>query len=123
VGIGGTLPSALLLESGVEAYNGTQGAPSEVMWESVDPDGKYETEWNRIGTIIWVQSPGEPQIVNPAADVIQVTFDACSDFAQENVRHVLAEQPVTSSPCLSEVGSYELPHSTLAIYDVVPQKD
>lgn len=119
VGVGGSFVGAVLLESGVRAYNGTQGAPSHEMWDEIDPDGAYEPAWNRIGAVRWEPGSGEPTVANPAPDVILSTFDACSDFAQQNVAHVLADLAL-SSPCLSKVESFTMPKYTVTIYDVVP---
>lgn len=119
VGVGGGLTTAMLLESGVQAYNGFQGAPSDDMWSAVDPTGAYELQWNRLAGVSWVAGPGEPVVVNPAADQISVTFDACSAFAQANVDYVLADDQRLDRSCLSPVESFELPRSTMLIYEVV----
>ena len=118
IGVGGLLPGAVLIESGVGAMNGTQGAPSLEMWNEIDPTGTFEAEWNRVGAVRWAEGTGEPGIANPAPDVILATFDACSDFAQEHVGRVLADTSL-GSPCLSVVDSFILPKSTLTIYEVV----
>ena len=118
VGVGDLVVPATLLESGVEAYNGTQGSPSEEMWEQIDPTGQFEYQWNRIGGVRWSEAPGEPVVSNPAPDQIAVTFDACSAFAQENVAHVLSSDPMTS-PCLDEVERFDGSGTTLAIYSVI----
>jgi len=121
VGVGGRLTTATLLESGVEGFNGFQGAPSEEMWELIDPDGVYELQWNRLAGVSWTFGDGEPTVSNPAADQILVTFDACSDFAQEHVDFVLADIRVTSgADCLREVDEFEIVDGTLAVYQVVP---
>lgn len=119
VGIGGLLVGAILIESGVETMNGTQGAPSKEMWHEIDPTNQFEAEWNRIGAVRWVPGVGEPRVSNPAPDVILSTFDACSIFAQQNVGRVLADSELTS-PCLDEVSTFDLPKYDLIIYRVVP---
>ena len=119
VGVGGTFLAAVLLESGVEALNGTQGAPSHEMWNEIDPDGQYEEAWNRIGAVRWTPGVGEPAVTNPAPDVILSVFDACSAFAQENVGRVLSDTDI-DSPCLAEVDEFVMAKSTITIYDVVP---
>jgi hypothetical protein len=121
VGVGGMLPAALLIESGVETMNGTQGAPSLEMWDEIDPNGAFEGEWNRIGAVRWTEGTGEPVITNPAPDVILSTFDACSDFAQNHVDRVLSDSRL-DSPCVAEVDRFPLPNQTLTIYDVVPRR-
>ena len=119
IGVGTNLPSALLIEEGVVAYNGTQGAPSRVMWKQVDPTSTYEYQWNRLARIQWVSEPGEPVLTNPAPDVIQGTFDACSDFAQKHVDYVLADRPLPSA-CATRISTEKLPRGArLSIYQVV----
>ena len=120
VGVGGSFTTAVLLESGSEAYNGTQGAPSLEMWDEIDPSGAYEMdlESDRRGALD-ARVMGEPTVSNPVSDVILSTFDACSSFAQEHVGHVLADLDLRS-PCLVAQESFRLPLYTVTIYDVVP---
>jgi hypothetical protein len=118
VGVGDLLVTATLLESGVEAYDGTQGAPSRQMWANVDPSDKYEAAWNRIGRIHWTPAAGEPQVSNPFADDILITFDACSAFAQKHVDYVLANLPLDPT-CLVRESSYSTTGAPLTIYRVV----
>lgn len=121
VGLGGKLTTAMLLESGVQAFNGFQGAPNEDMWDIIDPDQRFEYEWNRLAGISWAAGEGEPVVTNPYADQISVTFDGCSAFAQEHVTYVLSDE--TQSPddaCLREVDSFDLNQTDLTIWEVVP---
>lgn len=121
VGVGTSLPTAMLQESGVRAYNGLQGAPSDEMWEQIDPSGAYEFNWNRLGGVNWVPEAGDvPRVFNPAPDLVYVTFDACNDFAQRNVDYVLTDVEGVDDACLSELDSFKLPGSTATIYRVVP---
>ena len=120
VGIGSTLPSALLIETGVRAYNGVQGAPSDEMWSEIDPDGEYTYQWNRLGGISWDRGTGEPVVSNPAPDQIRVVFDACDPFAQENVQYAVTDDGPLTSPCLRQVDEVELVDGQLRIYEVVP---
>lgn len=117
LGIGDSLVTATLLESGVTAYNGTQGAPSKKMWKQIDPTGKYDYAWNRIGGVIWEPGKGNPVVSNPAPDQIQVTFDACSSFAQTHVAYVLSNKAV-NDPCLTPTTSFATQGSPLTIYRV-----
>jgi len=121
VGLGSSLPTALLLESGVEAYNGVQGAPSKTMWRQIDPSGTYRFEWNRLGNVSWTAGVGDPVVSNPAPDIIMTTFDACAPFAQQHVGHVLSDVAGLSSPCLTPVRSFRLPKSIVTVYDVIPK--
>ena len=100
VGVGDTfIPNALLIQSGMQSYNGFQGAPSPEMWAELDPDGRFEQNWNRLANVSWVAGDGEPTPTNPAPDQIQMNFDSCSDFAQEFVTHVVSDGPLIQS-CL-----------------------
>jgi hypothetical protein len=119
VGVGSSLTSALLVESGVRAYNGTQGAPSMEMWDQIDPEGAYTPRWNRLGHVNWIPGTGDPTVENPAPDVITLTFDACADFAQENVDYVVAEADVDTM-CLRGLEDVPLSDTTLRIFAVVP---
>ena len=120
VGIGEPIVSAMLMESGVEAYNGTQGAPSRPMWKNIDPSGRSESVWNRVAGLTWVQRLGEPALSNPQPNLIQSTFDACSTFAQKHVRYVLADVKIVTSPCLERVSSVRMPGPEMSIYRVQP---
>jgi hypothetical protein len=122
VGIGGVETSAILLESGVRAFNGVQGAPSKTMWHEIDPQGSYKFLWNRLAGIGWVPGTGEPTVTNPAPDQILVSFDACSSFAQKHVDYVLSDTKGLSLSCLVAEQSFRLPKSTLTIYEVAPYK-
>jgi hypothetical protein len=120
VGVGSGVPTAVLLESGVEAFNGFQGAPSRSMWKMIDPKGAFEYQWNRLAGVSWTGGVGEPQVSNPAADQIVSTFDACSAFAQKHVKYVFSDFTGLSTTCLSQIRSFALPHSTVRLYRVGP---
>lgn len=117
IGIGNPLITATLVESGVRAYNGVQGAPSKVMWSRVDPKDQYRNQWDRIGFVNWTPGPGEPKVTNPSLDQIVVTFDACSNFAQKNVRYVLTNQSLDSG-CLTSQSRVKTQTSEYTIYRV-----
>ncbi len=87
----------MLVESGVTALNGFQGAPSEEMWAQIDPTGAAEEEWNRLGMVSWVLGTGDPLRAIPTRTQVQMTFDACAPFAQEHVTWVLSEAPIESA--------------------------
>jgi hypothetical protein len=116
--VGDRLPAAILLETGVEAYNGFQGAPSEEMWEEIDPSGAYELQWNRLAAINWMPGEGDPTLVNPYPDQILITFDACAEFAQDNVDYVLTDRTDLVSDCLVPVEGFDIASGELTIYRV-----
>jgi hypothetical protein len=118
VAVGDRLPTAILLESGVRAYNGFQGAPSAEMWDEIDPDGEFELQWNRLAAITWTPGEGDPTLSNPYPDQILVTFDACADFAQDNIDYVLTDRDDLVSDCLAPVEEFEIASGELTIYRV-----
>lgn len=117
VGVGGYVPTAVLLSSGVNAFNGVQTYPPEEMWVSIDPSGRYEDRWNRLANVNWVEGDGEPTVANPARDQIVVSFDSCSDFAQETIEFVLTDLEIDQG-CLREVVAAAEGPSTTRIYEV-----
>jgi hypothetical protein len=117
VGIGGYVPTAMLLETGAHSYNGVQTYPPEEMWHEIDPSGRSEEIWNRLANVNWRDGDGAPQLSLPVRDQIQVSFDGCSRFAQQNVQYVLSDQPVTDS-CISEVREVTQGQQSLWIYRV-----
>jgi hypothetical protein len=118
--VGSGLPTSLLIEQGMQSFSGTQGAPSATMWSQVDPRDAYSYEWNRLGTVRWEFGTGEPVVDNPAPDVIRATFDPCSEFAQQRVRFVIADVDTPDSACLVPVQTYDLPSSTIRIFEIEP---
>ena len=118
VGIGSHIPTAILVQSGVEAYNGVQTYPSDEMWDAIDPSGEFEEEWNRLANVNWTPGNGEPVVSNPVSDQIMVSFDSCSVFAQQNVSKVVADIQLPQ-PCLREVAAEREGASTFWIYEVV----
>ncbi len=112
-----SLPTMMLVESGVTALNGFQGAPSEEMWAQIDPTGAAEEEWNRLGMVSWVLGTGDPAPRNPYPDQVQMTFDACAPFAQEHVTWVLSETPIDSA-CVTLSDTVQEGPTTMRIYEV-----
>jgi uncharacterized protein with PhoU and TrkA domain len=56
-------------------------------------------------------------VSNPVRDQVVVTFDSCSDFAQDNVEFVLTDIEI-DQPCLNEIVTAEEGASTMRIYEV-----
>lgn len=122
VGISTTvLPTMMLVQSGVSSFNGFQSTPSEDMWREIDPADRYEQRWNRLANVTWVAGSGEPAPRNPAPDQIQLTFDSCGPFAQDNVDWVLADAEVDQA-CLVPVSEIEQGPTTMRIYEVSPPR-
>ncbi|MEP6562827.1 MAG: hypothetical protein ABJD68_17340, partial [Nakamurella sp.] len=51
VGVGDFAPTGLLVQSGVQAYNGVQTYPPALMWQQIDPTGRYSDIWNRLANV------------------------------------------------------------------------
>lgn len=122
VGVGTYEAVSLMMQSGVEAYNGFQTYPPKKMWAEIDPDGDRESIWNRLARVSWTWGPGEPTINAPYADQIQLTFDACSVFSQQNVDYILADETPPSMNCLVELAHETQGKTDMKIYRVVPAK-
>jgi len=121
LGVGSQSVMALLMQTGVEAYNGVQIYPPDELWDDVDPDGDDEQSWNRLGHIQWQFGVGEPELSAPQVDVVRGTFDPCSTFAQENVDYVLTDQPVVDDTCLRPIATVKEANITFQILGVVPE--
>jgi hypothetical protein len=118
VGVGGTpWPNAVLMQAGLPAFNGVQGAPSDEMWDLIDPDGAHEQEWNRLANIYWVPGEGEPDPRNPAPDQIMLTFDSCESFAQENVDFVLSDSEL-DQVCLTPIDTVDDGAVAFHLYEI-----
>ena len=117
VGVGSYIPTAVLVQSGVDAYNGVQTYPPEDMWREIDPEGVFENEWNRLANVNWTPGEGEPVVMNPVRDQILVSFDACSEFAATQVDYVLSDVEI-GSECLTTVAELTEGASMLRIYEV-----
>lgn len=118
VGINTSLVTTMMLvESGVQSYNGVQGSPASEMWDAIDPTGASEQAWNRLATLSWVPGEGEPAPRNPAPDQIQMTFDSCDRFAAEHVSYVLTQAPLDQG-CLDLIERIEQGPGVMLIYAV-----
>lgn len=102
VGVNTYLAMAVLVESGVPAYGGVQTYPAAQMWRDIDPEHEYQTTWNRLAHVYWLDGTGDPAPRQPPGtlDQVHLTFDSCADFAQQHVTFVLADQVHLEQPCL-----------------------
>ncbi len=118
VGIGSFQLSSVLVETGVDSFNGVQLYPPVEMWREVDPDGQFSDVWNRYASVAWEPGTGEPVLRNPQADVVIATFDSCSNFAQQHVTYVMSQDPLDQR-CLQQVDQASSGPSTYWFYEVV----
>lgn len=119
--VGASIPAVVaVIETGQQAYDGMQAAPSRVMWHEIDPTNIHVYEWNRLGQLTWVLGYGEPMPRNPSNDVIEMTFDPCGRFAQTYVEHVVTQDPISSS-CLRLDRKVPAGTVTYLIYRVQPK--
>ncbi|TFD32754.1 hypothetical protein E3T34_07780 [Cryobacterium sp. TMT1-62] len=119
VGIGSVVPTAVLVQAGVEAMNGVQTYPPEEMWDEIDPSGKYEGVWNRLANVGWEPGVGEPSVSTPVRDQIRITFDSCSSFGQKHVDYVLTDVPLDQE-CAVLIDDFTEGPSQHFIYRVTP---
>jgi len=119
VGIGGFAPAAMVVQSGVQGYNGVQTYPPGLMWQQIDPSGQYENVWNRLANVSWIPGVGEPVPQNPVRDQIQLSFDSCSSFAQQHVSYVLTDKPLEQA-CLVELSEVTEGPTEFHVYRVQP---
>lgn len=117
VGVGSYEVMALLMQTGVHSMSGFQTYPPEKLWSEIDPDGSDESAWNRLAHIRWTFAPGEPQMSNPSPDVVTVTFDPCSAFAQRYVQYVLADTGYTGS-CVRLLDDIDQGSQDMRVYEV-----
>lgn len=119
ISAGSAASMAVLMETGVEQMSGVQPFPAEQMWNLIDPSSKYLKNWNRLGHIHWHISEGTPVITNPQPDVIEVSIDPCSEFAQQNITYILTDQTFSNTSCLKEVSSKQDGMSRFTVFELV----
>lgn len=119
IGLGNRGSVAVLRESAVESYSGTQGWPLSTMWRRIDPTGAQASLWNRYAHVGWTVDPAAPPFATPTPDVVTVRLDTCSAFVQQSVRHILTQDPL-DQPCVQLRATVPEPTATYLIYDVVP---
>jgi hypothetical protein len=120
VGVGDSMVGPIVTESGVEAFNGFQGAPDADTWRQVDPNADVDAAaWNRFANVGWVTQPDMPRVFNPAADQVRINFDSCAPYEQKNVRNVLSDHPIDQR-CLREMGTVKEPIATFHLYEIIP---
>ncbi len=119
VSVGGPAAMAVLRETAVEAYSGVQGWPTAAMWQALDPTRSAVDTWDRYAHVNWTADLSAPQFTLVRLDVVQVRLDSCSQFAQTNLKHVLAEAPVNQR-CVKVAAQMTEGTTTYYIYDIVP---
>lgn len=122
VGVGTYLMMALVMQTGIEGYNGVQMYPPEETWDEIDPDGSDEWVWNRLAHVRWTWGEGEPVFTAPQRDQIQGYFDACSDFAQTHVEFIVSDETPPSLACLEQLDDIEQGRTDIQIYRIVPEE-
>lgn len=120
VAVGSGEAAAILVQSGVRTYSGVQNYPSRSMWAQIDPTSRYEKKWNRLAHLNWAFRPGEPKVSLVQEDLIEITFDPCSAFAQRHLDYVLSDSGPVTSQCLRQLSSTEQGTLSVQIYQVVP---
>jgi hypothetical protein len=100
---------ALLVANGAPALTGYQvTGPVRDEWAKVDPDGRYETNWNQGASYLKMEFAGGPGadavVTNPKADVILVTVDPCR-LDELDVGYLISNEP-RPQRCLIPEGEF-----------------
>ncbi|WP_146066103.1 hypothetical protein [Cryobacterium sp. Y82] len=120
IGTGTYETMAVLVQTGVPTLSGVQTYPPKEMWEKIDPSAKFEDKWNRLARVVWTLKTGAMTVDNPAPDVIEVTVDPCSQFAQENIKYVLSDIDDATEECLVPTQAVQQGARPMQIFEVVP---
>ncbi|MEB0201778.1 hypothetical protein QN354_08410 [Cryobacterium sp. 5I3] len=121
IGVGTYETMAVLVETGVPSLSGIQTYPSKAMWSEIDPSAHFEENWNRLGRVVWELRAGGVAVSNPYPDVIEVSIDPCSEFAQRNIKYVLTDRAETADSCLVPTAVVKQGNLTMRILTVVTE--
>ncbi|MEZ5114391.1 MAG: hypothetical protein R2693_13415 [Nocardioidaceae bacterium] len=115
--------NALLVANGAPTLTGYQvTGPVRDQWRKLDPEGKFEHEWNRGASYIemeFVDAPeGPAQISNPTNDRILVTADPCWVDTVVPISYVFSTKELQNS-CLVPVGHMRWSQTKVKIYQMV----
>lgn len=114
---------SLLIATGVPSLSGRQmSGPRTEAWEALDPDGLYETEWNRGGSYVWVVWTDEDTLTmsNPSPDVILVSTSPCVLAERSpDLSQVVSSRELDAS-CLVEERTFDWGGATRWVYSVTP---
>src|SRR5262249_45911978 len=117
----GLAASALLNGQGASSLSSYNDPVDSKAWRVLDPDGRFEPAWNRLGYIdfLWDPTAREPIIENPEADVVRVRVDPCdARLARLRLVAILAEHAV-DAPCLRKLDTLHWHGEHLSAYRVV----
>ena len=116
--------SALLFGNGVPTLTGYQSSgPDEDRWRLLDPDGRYEEEWNRGASFLHMtfnQPAGTgPAVTNPNPDIVSVSTDPCEVDPRLGLGRVVSggELPF---PCLELESTFRWSGTKQYVYTVGP---
>ena len=111
----------LLQVNGAQLVSGQQyWGPDDQSWESLDPEGSYQVEWNRgtaYTTFAWQAGAWQAEIRAPQPDIVLIRIDPCAtSLAELNLRWVVTAQDL-SAACLEPVASFEWRDVTYRIWE------
>ncbi|WP_295658127.1 hypothetical protein, partial [uncultured Nocardioides sp.] len=103
--------SALLFGNGVPSLTGYQSSgPDEDAWRLLDPDGRYEEQWNRGASFLRVSFDRRPgaaaTMANPNPDIIDVSLDPCEVDPRLRLGHIVTGAPELPFACLTRTSSF-----------------
>lgn len=85
--------SNYLVAHGVRCFNTLNSYPDYDKWHIIDPDGKWDINYNRFGHVGVTLTHGETNINNPAPDAIHVEMTA-ENLAALGVEYVVSKEDV-----------------------------
>lgn len=102
--------TGMLMGNGVPTLTGYQtSGPDDATWGLLDPDGAYESSWNRGASFISMAFDGragaDPVIETLALDHILVHVDPCSVDPALRLGRIVTSTEI-ERPCLRPVGSF-----------------
>lgn len=118
IGVGSWVSAQILTEVPVTSLSGVQTYPVEGIWAALDPSGKYETEWNRLGHTRFSVKKGPVEISNPQPDVISVSFDPCRMSSRFSGTVYILSELELESDCLALDSETNEPKLHFWIYQI-----
>ncbi len=113
---------SLLISSGIKAISGQQSiGPLEKHWKILDPENKYNMNWNRAASYItfhWAQTESI-EISNPSADVILINANPCSSQLKKlNLSFFISAKNSLIYPCAKQITEFQIMGQINVIYKI-----
>lgn len=110
----------IMLANGVPSLSGLQrSGPDVEFWERLDPDHDFEVAWNRGGgySAFGFEPGAQPRVETDGFDYIRTVVDPCDliELVPE-VTHVVSENDLSASTCLSPTETFRWSGKTYTTY-------